>query len=87
VHLRTNRLLALALSLPPNYFLDKFDKAALTLRPIHYTAEGSDPNKGLFAAGGGALAHMLQQCSGASWRVYRRQGWAFTTQLCVQHAC
>jgi isopenicillin N synthase-like dioxygenase len=50
---RTNRLLALALDLPPDYFNDKFSQAALTLRPIHYTAEASDPNNGLFAAGGG----------------------------------
>lgn len=48
---RVNRLLALALDLPADYFDSKFDRAVMTLRPIHYTAEGSDPERGLFAAG------------------------------------
>ena len=48
---RTNRLLALALDQPADYFDAKFSHPTCTLRPIHYTAEGSDPNNGLFAAG------------------------------------
>ena len=40
-----------ALGLPAGFFDSNFDNPILILRPIHYTAEQSDINDGVFGAG------------------------------------
>ena len=37
--------MALALDLPPTWFLDRFQKPILTLRPLHYSATLSKPEQ------------------------------------------
>ena len=44
-------LIASALDLPRGYFEPHFVDPILTLRPIHYTAEQSDVEGGVFGAG------------------------------------
>eukprot|EP00884_Botryococcus_braunii_P005263 jgi/Botrbrau1/14738/Bobra.0108s0082.1 len=48
---RLNRLLAIALNLPPDYFDDKFTSPLVALRPLHYNASISNPTEGLFGCG------------------------------------
>ena len=43
--------MATALQLPEGFFDSYFTNPILTLRPIHYTAEQSDPSGGVFGAG------------------------------------
>ena len=42
---RALRLMALALDLPPTWFLDRFERPILTLRPLHYSATLSKPEE------------------------------------------
>ncbi|KAG2482592.1 hypothetical protein HYH03_018476 [Edaphochlamys debaryana] len=49
--MRLLRLLALSLGLPPDHFHPAFEQPMVTLRPLHYTAEISDPGAGVFGAG------------------------------------
>ncbi|GLI63800.1 hypothetical protein VaNZ11_006885 [Volvox africanus] len=49
--LRLLRLLALSLGLPEAYFAPMFDRPMVTLRPLHYSGEVSDPGAGVFGAG------------------------------------
>lgn len=42
---RLNRLLAIALDLPPDYFADKFTGPLVALRPLHYNATISNPTE------------------------------------------
>ncbi|KAK9800874.1 hypothetical protein WJX73_003920 [Symbiochloris irregularis] len=49
--LRVLPLIAEALHLPREYFLERFTNPLMTLRPIHYTAEESKPDQGVLGAG------------------------------------
>eukprot|EP00878_Enallax_costatus_P005060 GHUV01005320.1.p1 GENE.GHUV01005320.1~~GHUV01005320.1.p1 ORF type:complete len:325 (+),score=87.88 GHUV01005320.1:753-1727(+) len=49
--MRMLRLLALSLGLPAEYFDEYFTSPMVALRPLHYSAEVSAPNAGVFAAG------------------------------------
>ncbi len=42
---RALRLMALALDLPPTWFLDRFKKPILNMRPLHYSATLSKPDE------------------------------------------
>ena len=42
---RALRLMALALDLPPNWFLDRFKRPILNMRPLHYSAALSKPEE------------------------------------------
>jgi len=48
---RITHLLAMALDLPEDWFDQYFTRPLTALRPLHYSAELSDPAKGKFAAG------------------------------------
>ncbi|PNW78167.1 hypothetical protein CHLRE_10g466700v5 [Chlamydomonas reinhardtii] len=49
--MRLLRLLALSLDLPAEHFTPMFTAPLVTLRPLHYAAEVSDPGAGVFGAG------------------------------------
>lgn len=49
--MRLLRLLALSLDLHPDYFAPMFDRPMIALRPLHYAAQKSDPDGGVFGAG------------------------------------
>ncbi|KAG2449269.1 hypothetical protein HYH02_005426 [Chlamydomonas schloesseri] len=49
--MRLLRLLALSLGLPADHFTPMFSQPLVTLRPLHYAAEVSDPGAGVFGAG------------------------------------
>lgn len=49
--LRLLQLLALSLGLPEGWFDDKFKSPVALLRPIHYAATASQPEKGVLGAG------------------------------------
>ena len=42
---RALRLMALALDLPPTWFLDRFQRPILNMRPLHYSAMLSKPEE------------------------------------------
>ena len=42
---RALRLVALALDLPPTWFLDRFQRPILNMRPLHYSATVSKPDE------------------------------------------
>ena len=46
---RLVRLVALAMDLPPDYFEPYFGNPLIDLRFIHYTADVSDPEAGIFS--------------------------------------
>ena len=50
----TNRLLqllALAMELPANFFAPRFDHPVSNIRAVHYSADPSDPEAGIFGVG------------------------------------
>lgn len=48
---RLLRLFACALNLDPDFFNDKFERPIVSLRPLHYSAQVSQPEAGIFGAG------------------------------------
>ncbi|CAD7697646.1 unnamed protein product [Ostreobium quekettii] len=49
--MRLLRLFARALNLAPEFFDDKFTRPIVSLRPLHYSAQVSQPEAGTFGAG------------------------------------
>ena len=82
--LRTLRLMAMALDLPPDWFAVRYQKPLLNLRPLHYSAALSRPEEVT------CLSVLTPPCgSKVSCFVSTTQcsafGWALTTQILWSH--